>query len=209
MVAHRQLVGLAVLCSIVLCAASANGQDDDPVRGKKLYHHLGCHTCHTLRGKGGPSGSGVATEIKAPDLAVAHEGEVFYGSMVEMSDGSKVKVTDEYLLESITNPKAKVVKDPDTGRPYPADKMPDRFRHLPKKDLAALVAFIKAESGVELPSDADQPVAIKADATIAADATIERGSAGTALWVWILLGFCGVIAASIVWLYARKKKGTV
>ncbi|MBP88645.1 MAG: hypothetical protein CMJ64_18345 [Planctomycetaceae bacterium] len=187
MFARKQLVRLTVLCSVAFCAASAIGQDGDPVRGQKLFRNLGCQTCHTVRGVGGPSGSaGGATETKAPELAG------IFGTMVEMADGAKVKVTDEYLLQSITAPKALVCLDHETNRPYPADKMPDRFKFLPQPDLAALVAYIKLLSGVVASEATASGTAavIGADAAGLLDAAIEHGPAETAVWIWGVLGGC-------------------
>ena len=125
----------------------------DPKRGKLLFQSFGCQTCHTCRGVGGPGGPNAGGEIKAPDLAVAHDGTPYLGSTIELADGTIVERTDEYILESIIDPGAKVVKDPETGRPYPANHMPERFRHLPKKDSAALVAYIKGMSGAATNGD--------------------------------------------------------
>jgi cytochrome c oxidase subunit 2 len=153
----------------------------------KLFRGLGCQTCHTVRGVGGPSGGG-PTETKAPDLALAPEGGAFFGSMVELADGSKVEVTGAYLLESITKPAAKVVKDHETGRPYPSDKMPARFAHLPPNDLAALTSYIKALSGVAA-SGEGAVTGIEIPGVVD---TTEHGEAESPVWVWILVGSCGL-----------------
>lgn len=49
-------------------------------------------------------------------------------------------MTEAYLRESITDPERRVVKG------YPAGKMPTRFTHLPEKQLAAIVAYVKGLS---------------------------------------------------------------
>ncbi len=190
MLAHRQLIRFAALFTVALCAASATAEDVEAVRGMKLFRGLGCQTCHTIRGVGGPSGGG-ATETKAPDLAVSPEGGPFYGSMVELSDHSKVEVNDEYLLEAITNPAAVVVMDVETGRPYPGDKMPDRFKHLPPGDLAAMVAYIKALSGFATSGEG----ALTGLEMSGVVETTDHGPANSPVWVWFLVGFCGAVVA--------------
>jgi cytochrome c oxidase subunit 2 len=67
----------------------------DPVeRGKKWAQQFGCTACHTLDGKAsvGPTWKGT------------------YGKPEDLEDGSKVTVDDAYIVESIKNPAAKIVK---------------------------------------------------------------------------------------------------
>ncbi|MDP7019135.1 MAG: cupredoxin domain-containing protein [Pirellulaceae bacterium] len=192
MIARKQLIRIVILCLVALYSVSTSAQDGDPVRGQKLFRNLGCQTCHTVRGVGGPSGSGGATETKAPDLAVSPEGGPFFGSTVELSDGQKVEVTDAYLLDSITKPAAAVVIDHETGRPYPADKMPDRFKHLPPQDLASLVTYIKSLSGVV-------GGGATADPTVSPGPELggvtDHGSAESLFWIWAVLAACTSVVA--------------
>lgn len=62
--------------------------------GKRFYDKKGCISCHTLDGKAstGPTWKGV------------------FGREEELSDGSTIKVDENYLRESITVPTAKTVK---------------------------------------------------------------------------------------------------
>jgi cytochrome c oxidase subunit 2 len=180
MFAHIRLIGSTAVCLGAFLAASAPLHGGDPVLGQKLFLRLGCQTCHTVNGVGGPSGSaGGATETKAPELAG------IYGKSIEMSDGSKVEVTDAYLLESIVKPRALVCMDEETGRPYPADKMPDRFKYLPKEQLDALVAYIKLLSGIAPAGVSPAEVGIPAE-----DAVTDHGPAKVVVWIWGLLGGC-------------------
>lgn len=176
---HKQLVRLSVLGSIFffLAVVPATGDEGDPIRGAKLFHGLGCQTCHTVHGQGGPSGAGGATETKAPELAN------IFGTTVEMGDGKKVVVDEAYLLQSITDPNALICMDHETGRPYPKDKMPARFKHLPERDLAGLVAYLKGLSGVG-PTQGGGQIACE-----------QRQS--RPVWVWALLGCCGGIVALV------------
>jgi cytochrome c oxidase subunit 2 len=64
--------------------------------GKKLYTAKGCSGCHGAKGEGIP---GVGPELMG-----------IYGTEIELQDGSKVKVDDAFIKESITNPAATVVK---------------------------------------------------------------------------------------------------
>src|SRR5690606_27081654 len=63
-------------------------------QGRKFSQAKGCFACHSEDGsqKVGPSYKGI------------------YGHEVELADGSKVTVDDNYIRESIENPTAKVVK---------------------------------------------------------------------------------------------------
>ena len=62
--------------------------------GAIQYERKGCNACHSVDGttSKGPTWKGI------------------WGTMVELNDGSKVLVDNAYVRESMTNPKAKVVK---------------------------------------------------------------------------------------------------
>lgn len=128
----QRLWKFSSLCipAFLLLAAAVQGEDEDAdaVRGEKLITRLGCMECHTARGKG----AGIFAEVKAPEWADS------LGTTVEMESGEEVEVTWDYLLKSITEPDVQVVKG------YPAGKMPKNFAYLPKKDLAAIVAYIES-----------------------------------------------------------------
>ncbi|MGK0358215.1 MAG: cytochrome c oxidase subunit 2 [Bradymonadia bacterium] len=95
--------------------------DDMPsaVYGAGLYKSVGCSACHSLDGsKGtGPSFKGL------------------YGRMEELSDGSKIKVDENYLVESIHDPKAKSY----------GPVMPSYKGQVEGDKLDGIIAFIKAQ----------------------------------------------------------------
>ena len=95
-------------------------------RGAVVYKAIGCVACHsvdgTTKGRSGPSWKGLA------------------GSERELMDGIKVKVTTEYLRESILDPGAKVPKgyNPnDVG-------MPSYRGILPDSDVESLILYIQS-----------------------------------------------------------------
>lgn len=179
-----------LLGSIALFPVTGFAQGD-PVRGKKMFQNLGCQTCHTVNGEGGPGGAGSGGEIKAPDLAVHHDGTPFCGCTVELSDGTKVVVDDAYLLESIVKPDAKIVMNHETGRAYPAGKMPARFAHMPQENLDCLVAYIKTLSGLEVapvPGAASEAL----DGEVKKDVPLSKAP----VWMWGIVGVFGFIVAA-------------
>jgi mono/diheme cytochrome c family protein len=102
-------------------AAVASSAPADPaVLGAKLAQDTGCMSCHASDKKKlvGPGWGGL------------------YGSQETLADGSKVKVDDAYLIESIVKPNAKVV----TG--YPAGVMPSYETMLAADQVSAIVAYI-------------------------------------------------------------------
>jgi cytochrome c oxidase subunit 2 len=93
-------------------------------QGKVLLEKSGCLGCHAFEGK----------EKAGPNL-----GGVF-GRKVLLSDGTTVTADEEYLRESILDPKAKMVKG------YPA-VMPTFKESLSPDDVGAIIAFLKSLSG--------------------------------------------------------------
>ena len=93
--------------------------------GETLFNNYGCIGCHSLDGsKGhGPSVGGLADH------------------MVELEGAAPVKADGEYLLESIKNPNAKIVKG------YPPNYMPPFG--LPDVEYDSLVLFIQSLSKPE------------------------------------------------------------
>jgi cytochrome c oxidase subunit 2 len=90
--------------------------------GEYFYKSRGCIQCHSLDGtpKNGPSFKGL------------------YGKDEKMTDGSTVKVDDNYLRESILEPQASIVAG---FRPI----MPTFKGQLTDQDISAIIAFIKAQ----------------------------------------------------------------
>jgi cytochrome c2 len=94
--------------------------------GKTLFTAKSCAGCHSIDGTfiAGPTLKGVA------------------GSKVMLSDGSTVTADDAYLLQSIEDPGAKVVKCNGCGPPSPMLSAIPKGSVAPA-DAADLVAYIK------------------------------------------------------------------
>ena len=88
-------------------------------RGQALYRTVGCIACH-----------GENSPVRAPRLTG------IFGTTVELRNGGKAVVDENYLHEKLVNPYAKDL----LGF---AAVMPS-FDHLSQEDLMALVAYIKA-----------------------------------------------------------------
>jgi cytochrome c oxidase subunit II len=91
-------------------------------RGKRLYQQWGCNACHSLDGTklAGPTFKGV------------------FGRDEELADGSKIKVDENYIKESILVPTAKVVKGF-------APVMPVFQGQLKDPQIEAIIAFLKEQ----------------------------------------------------------------
>lgn len=97
------------------------GQDLPPAEyGRKLYASKGCVTCHTIDG----------TVKEAPSFLG------LFGETTLLSDGSRVTVDENYVRESILNPRAKVVNG---FQPI----MPTFQGVLKDRQVDALIAFLK------------------------------------------------------------------
>ena len=102
--------------------AGADPEESPVAAGERLFEQYGCKTCHQADDlQRGPSLTGVV------------------GSTVQLLSGETVTVNDDYLRESILNPRAKIV---DGYR----DLMP-AFRGLVSEEsLLQLIAYIKSLS---------------------------------------------------------------
>ena len=122
----RLILPALVALSMIVVAC---GHDDDEVylpeaegrleeRGRTLVQVAACTNCHSADGKKsvGPTWEGLA------------------GSEVELEGGDTVIADDEYLRESITDPKAKIVKG------YPPVMPASTFE---PDDLDAIVAYLR------------------------------------------------------------------
>ena len=89
--------------------------------GAMLYEKKGCVACHTIDG--------------AARVGPSFKGE--FGTEQAMADGSKVKVDENYLRESILYPQAK-------ARPGYPPSMPSFEGQLKEKEIEGLIAFIKS-----------------------------------------------------------------
>lgn len=102
--------------------AGADPEESPVAAGERLFEQYGCKTCHQADDlQRGPSLTGVV------------------GSTVQLLSGETVTVNDDYLRESILNPRAKIVDG------Y-KDLMP-AFRGLVSEEsLLQLIAYIKSLS---------------------------------------------------------------
>jgi cytochrome c oxidase subunit 2 len=101
--------------------AKAAALNTPEAKGEALVAANGCAACHSINGTPGvgPTWFGLA------------------GSQVELEDGSTVTADDAYLTESITDPKAKIVKGF-------APVMPETYKSLfTEEEIANIVAYIK------------------------------------------------------------------
>lgn len=91
-------------------------------KGQKYYSDKGCVACHSVDGvaKVGPTWKGI------------------FGQEHEMDDGSKVKVDENYLRESILVANAKTVKG------YGKGVMPSYQGQLTEDQVNAMIEFIKS-----------------------------------------------------------------
>jgi len=89
--------------------------------GKRLYEKKGCNACHTVDGTArvGPS--------------FLHD----FGAMVPLSDGTQVKVDENYIRESLIYPQAK-------ARPGYPPSMPSFEGQLKEKEIQGIIAYIKS-----------------------------------------------------------------
>jgi cytochrome c2 len=104
-------------------AGGGGGGGGDAAKGQQLYASLGCQGCHTVNGQNatGPTFKGLD------------------GSKVALTDGKTVTADDPYLLESIEDPDAQIVKG------YAKGVMSSVIKkgQVSKSDAQALVAYIR------------------------------------------------------------------
>ncbi len=138
-------------------------------KGEALFRGLGCLACHKVKGEGSNVG---------PDL------NGVYGKVEELATGERITVTEDYLIESILNPNAKVVKG------FPPGIMPMAYSGLQKEDLSNLVAFIKT-----LPESEERRPLIAA--------AVQQGP--PTVWAWLVIGFLsGALASLGLYLMSRS-----
>ena len=105
-----------------LADKSAEGDKLPPAElGKKVYEKKGCNGCHTTDGSArvGPSFKGT------------------FGTDVSLADGSKVKMDENYIRESLMSPQAK-------GRPGFPPSMPSFEGQLKETEVKGIIAFIQS-----------------------------------------------------------------
>jgi mono/diheme cytochrome c family protein len=106
-------------------APPSSGGGAAAAAGAKLFESLGCSGCHSLTG-----GTLVGPTFKG-----------LYGSKVTLSTGQTVTADDAYLLQSIEDPDAKIVK----GFPKGVMSATIRPGSVPEAKAKQLIAFIKSK----------------------------------------------------------------
>ncbi len=109
--------------AILAEARAVRGDDDVSVeRGERLYIQYACQACHSLDGR----------SLVGPTFAD------LYGSERNFTDGTSAIADEEYLIESIVEPAAKIVEG--------YDNVMVAYDFLSEAELQSLVEFIKAQS---------------------------------------------------------------
>ena len=109
-----------IIFSLLIIFVSACKPVPDPNFGQNLAVLKGCSSCHSVDD---------SNKIAPPWRGL-------YGSQIELNDGNKINVDDEYLIESIKSPNAKIVKG------YTKGAMP--LINLTEDEIANIVAYIKS-----------------------------------------------------------------
>ena len=105
--------------------------------GRQVAESTGCFACHSLDG----------TQVVGPTW------QGLWGREIPLADGSTVVADADYIVESVREPAAKMVEGfAPVMIPYDAATLSD-------EDLAAVVAFLKEETG---PAEAPAPDAAAA-----------------------------------------------
>jgi len=111
-----------------------SGEGSMAEQGQALFNQLGCGNCHPSslnKGNG-----------RAPNLVG------IFGTTVQLKDGSKVKIDESYIRESILYPQAKIVAGFD-------DIMPTFKGLLTEEGLLKVVEYVKSlgpENGTQTPA---------------------------------------------------------
>ncbi|QMU56021.1 MAG: cytochrome c oxidase subunit II [Candidatus Mycalebacterium zealandia] len=89
-------------------------------RGEKLYKNRGCNACHSIDG--------------SPGIAPTFKG--VFGRIEELKDGSSVRADENYLIESIYEPQAKMVAGYEPV-------MPSFKGILSESDVSDIIEYVK------------------------------------------------------------------
>jgi cytochrome c oxidase subunit 2 len=120
---HSGMVGRVVVMSpgdYQRWLSGGNATETPAVAGEKLFMQTGCNTCHQASGAG-----------RAPSL------EGVFGTDVPLVDGGTAHVDEDYLRESITNPRAKQHAGYDAI-------MPTYAGQISEEGIMQLIAYIKS-----------------------------------------------------------------
>jgi cytochrome c oxidase subunit 2 len=114
---------VAATLVLVACGSDSGGPELEgaAAAGRDLTRSNGCASCHGANGQGG----------------VGPAFEDLFGSEVTLDDGTTVIADEDYLRESITDPRAKVVDG--YGLPMPTN-------NLSAEEIDEIIAYIVALS---------------------------------------------------------------
>lgn len=104
-------------------AGTTASATQDPIKlGAQLVADFGCVACHASDRKRvvGPGWGGL------------------YGSEVELSDGTRATVDEDYLIEAIRHPDARIAAG------YPAKVMPSYDAMVNDSDMGAIIAYLRS-----------------------------------------------------------------
>jgi len=109
--------------------------------GQQIFRKLQCNSCHTPNAQ-----SGAKVHPRAPSL------EGLWGRDVPLKGGGTAEVTEQYIRESIVNPRAKVVEG---WEPI----MPGNYEsQVSEDDLTKVIAYIRSlKSGKQIPNNEKFP----------------------------------------------------
>lgn len=115
----RAFLFVLFLGGLILISACGS-PEPSPEAGQNLAMLKGCSACHSVDD---------TTKIAPPWRGL-------YGSQIELDDGSLITVDDAYLIESIKEPNAKIVKG------FTKGAMPAIA--LTEEEINSLIAYIKS-----------------------------------------------------------------
>lgn len=107
-------------------ATTAPAPAGSAAKGKSLYSSLGCVSCHSIDGS-----SGVGPTFKG-----------LFDSTVQLTNGKTVKADESYLLTSIEDPDAEIVKGYQPGTMSAVIK-PNQIAASDARDLIAYIKSLK------------------------------------------------------------------
>ena len=112
-----RLLPTAVISALVVLAACGADPNDAAPPGKSLATEYGCIACHSTNGD--------------PGVGITWKG--LYGAQMDLEDGTTVTVDRDFLVRSITDPAADVIK---------GSKIPMPVNNVPDADVQTIVDYI-------------------------------------------------------------------
>lgn len=102
--------------------AASGGGEITAARGQQIYEQNACQTCHSRDGSDG--------------IGPTHQN--IFGRQEQLTDGNTITVDEEYLVESIVNPNAKIVEG--------YDPVMAPYSFLSDDEVQSLVVYLKSLS---------------------------------------------------------------